>query len=217
MITRRPLREEVRREVLNRLLQGNLAPGDRLKEISLARELGVSRTPLREALRELERVGLVSSIPGRGFSVARFSATEVRDVWPMMWTLEGLALRSAVPITPQRIENLEQINTQIAATLERPRECVELDALWHEQLIEGIPNRRLLATIASLTQVLRRYEYRFLDSRERISNGVRHHLAINRALISGEVDQAIRVLEEHRHLDMEMLLAALDRGKIRAA
>jgi len=209
MMTRRPLRENVRRQVLDKVLQGNLAPGDRLKEIALARELGVSRTPLREALRELEQVGLVHSVPGRGFSVTEFSVEEVREVWPLVWTLEGLALRAS-PAIPAKIETLERLNREIETRCQRPRECAELDAQWHRTLVRDATNGRLAATLESLTDVVRRYEYRFLDSPDRIATTVRHHHTIIRALLAGEVDRAAQVLEEHRRLDMETLLTIME-------
>lgn len=98
MNTKLPLREELRQAVLQRILRGVLPPGSRIIESKLSEELGVSRTPLREALLHLEQQGFVRSDLARGFSVEPLSQQEVREIYPIIWTLEGLALRSIGPL-----------------------------------------------------------------------------------------------------------------------
>ena len=104
------------------------------------------------------------------FSVTEFSAEEVREVWPLVWTLEGLALRAS-PAIPEKIEALERINRDIESRCQRPRECAELDAEWHRTLVRDTRNGRLTATLGALTDVVRRYEYRFLDSPDQAHYG----------------------------------------------
>jgi DNA-binding FadR family transcriptional regulator len=91
-----PLRADLRLKVLERILNGKLSPGVRVNESRLAKELGVSRTPLREALFQLEREGFVRSDRDRGFSVEPMSAREIRELYPMLWTLARVSRTSVV-------------------------------------------------------------------------------------------------------------------------
>ncbi|MCZ7528349.1 MAG: GntR family transcriptional regulator [Acidimicrobiia bacterium] len=102
VIERRPLRDKVREEVLERLLRGVLPVGTNINEPELARELGVSRTPLREALLSLEREGLLDTHPGRGWWVAPLTPETVLDVYPIVGTLEALAVRLTPPRPSRR-------------------------------------------------------------------------------------------------------------------
>ncbi len=92
-IRRHTLRAQVRDELIQWLATGRLKPGDRLEETRLSRTLGVSRTPLREALAGMAEDGLVESVPNRGFRVPSLSLAVVQDLYPMIGSLEGLALR----------------------------------------------------------------------------------------------------------------------------
>lgn len=210
MITRRPLRDDVRQEVLTRLLSGELPPGARLKEIALAEELGVSRTPLREALHELERDGFVHSIPGRGFTVTEFTAREVEEVFPLMWTLESQALRTGGPLPDPLILELERINEKIVTERERPEVCLDLDRLWHQRLLSGVSNRRLSGWLDSLRDTIRRYDAHFTRQPTQFDTMAEHHRAVAQALRSGNVGQACHVLEEHWKGGMRGLLRVLE-------
>ena len=101
-------------------MKGDLLPGNRLQDVLLAAELGVSRTPVREALLRLERDGLVESDPNRGFFVAPLSRKEVAEIYPMVWALECLALDSCEPPTPPQIQALRQINAEMAGVKDDP-------------------------------------------------------------------------------------------------
>ncbi len=194
MITRRPLRDDVRREVLSRLLNGELPPGTRLKEIALADELGVSRTPLREALHELEWEGFVSSAPGRGFTVKRFSDREIQDVLPMLWTLEALAI-DGLRFDGPTLDELDAVARQLPGA-ERIEDVVELDRIWHQRLVAGSPNRRLLTTIDPLQDTVRRYAYQYLRG-EVGADWSREHLAVTKALRAGDTTKAAALLRAH--------------------
>src|SRR6516164_2816173 len=93
-INKKPLREDVHALLRERIVSGGLMPGNRLQDVQLAAELGVSRTPVREALLRLEGEGLVESDPNRGFFVAPLSRKEVLEIYPIVWSLECLALDS---------------------------------------------------------------------------------------------------------------------------
>ena len=113
--TRAPLREDVRQIILDRILSGELPPGCRITESRLAAELGVSRTPLREALFNLESEGFVRSDLARGFSVAPLSVREVRESYPILQTLEVLAFRSIGQLAVTTAPDLRRINKELGA------------------------------------------------------------------------------------------------------
>lgn len=97
VIKRSALRTQVREEILNRMRAGAVSPGEQINEVQLAVELGVSRTPLREALIALEGEGQIASESGRGFQYKPLSAAEINDLAPVIATLEGLALELTAP------------------------------------------------------------------------------------------------------------------------
>src|SRR6516164_2754414 len=134
LIAKKPLREDVHALIRERIVKGELLPGNRLQDVQLAAALGVSRTPVREALLRLEREGLVESDPNRGFFVAPLSRKEVLETYPIVWSLECLALDSCEPLTPPQVKALRQINAEMAAATGDPLRRQELDLRWHQTL-----------------------------------------------------------------------------------
>src|SRR5262249_9474561 len=137
IISKRPLREDIHALLRERIVKGEIRPGNRLQDVQLAAELGVSRTPVREALLRLEREGLVESDPNRGFFAAPLSRKEFSKISPMVWALECLALASSDPPTPAQVQALRQINAEMAAVTGDPLHRQELDLRWHQTLLES--------------------------------------------------------------------------------
>jgi DNA-binding GntR family transcriptional regulator len=209
-ITRVPLREQVHRAIVRRILHEELAPGGRISDSVLAQELGVSRTPVREALLRLETEGFLEVAPGRGFFVKPLSAGEVREVYPILWTLEVLALRSAGPPSPGMLARLDRINAQLARPGDDPERRIELDVAWHRTLLEECANQQLLGLIASLKAVIRRYEYAYMQNVGLVPVSTRAHDEIARAVERGDVDAAAPLLEEHWRFGLAKLLPLLE-------
>jgi DNA-binding GntR family transcriptional regulator len=208
MSTRSSIRTELHRAILEQIVRGKLIPGDRIKESHLARSLGASRTPLREALFSLERDGFVRSELDRGFSVEPLSGREVRETYPILWTLEGLAVRSGVPLAYSLVDKLAQINSRLAGTV-GPGRALELDTQWHETLVSASPNRRLKETLARLRLVIRRYELVYMKKSPLIFESVRQHQEVIDALVSEDLDAAVEGLTENWRFGMEALLVHL--------
>jgi len=204
-IARAPLRSEVRRLLLERLLKGEPAPGTGLNEADLAAELGVSRTPLREALLALEYEGFVRTDPGRGFSVQPLTAREADEIYPILWTLEGLALRE-VNVAKVRRGELERLNARLAEGKGDPYAALRLDRQWHDVLLEASPNRSLRETIAALKNRAFRYEYAYMCDSGRVITSVAQHAAIVTALDHGQADEAVRWLEANWRVSLQFLL-----------
>lgn len=126
------VRDRVYENLRRALLEGRYAPGDRLVERKLAAELGVSRTPVREALRALEQEGLVYHMPHSGAVVARLDSQEVQEIYRIRAVLEGLAARMAAErISPGRLKQLEALLEQIEALADRGDTC-QLESVHRE-------------------------------------------------------------------------------------
>src|SRR2546423_2848361 len=129
-IPRAPLRAEVRRALIETLTRGDPPPGTPLSEPALAAGLGISRTPLREALLGLAHEGLLETTPGRGLSVAPLTSREVEEIYPMLWTLEGLALRSGPLPDDHALDALERLNESLGRAQEDAEVALETDRAW---------------------------------------------------------------------------------------
>jgi DNA-binding GntR family transcriptional regulator len=206
--TAEPLRAKLRRTLLDRILHGQLSPGTRIKEVKVAAELKVSRTPLREALLQLERDGFVRSDRDRGFSVEPISPREIRELYPMLWTLEELALKLCGPRVALAIPELSRINKALQRSRE-PKRALLLDSRWHETLLESCPNRKLHETLASLRLAVRRYELVYMREVTLIAISVRQHLEIIEALKADKMELALNKLEENWRFSMDELLVRL--------
>ena len=211
-ITRVPLREQVHHAIIGRILREELAPGARLSDSALAGELGVSRTPVREALLRLEREGFLEVDVGRGFFVKPLSAGEVREVYPILWTLEVLALRTTLPPSRARLADLARINGELTEAAGNPERRIDLDVLWHRTLLEECANERLLEMIGSLKAVIRRYEYAYMQNAGHIPISTSTHERIARAVETGDIDAAVPLLESNWRFSMEELLEWLEAG-----
>ena len=206
---RAPLRDDLRQVVLDRILSGELPPGSRITESRLAAELGVSRTPLREALCNLESDGFVRSDLARGFSVTPLSVRDVRESYPILQALESLALRTLGPLAAATTPELRRINQELAAVAGDSEQGRLLDHQWHEALLAASPNRRLLDLIARLKETVSRYERLYMRDATLVAASVAQHLRIIEALEAGDFERAVKEVEENWRFALEMLLVRL--------
>lgn len=154
MIQRKPLREDVQKEILARLIDQRLVPGSRVNESHLADELGVSRTPLREAMLGLEASGFLGSDVGRGFLIPPLTAAPFREAQQVLATLAPLALANS-PAVPHRLMELQNLLGRArlrlpAAPAERAADLAPLSQRWSGLLLEGCANRTLASDVARL-------------------------------------------------------------------
>lgn len=207
--TTRSARELARETLLDRILTGVIPPGDTLSPAELAKELGVSATPLREALIELTWDGFLEHRPAHGFAVRHLSAQEAQDLYPLVWTLETLALKSAPP-GADRLAALVRLNARIRKAAD-PRAAQHLDAEWHALLIGGCPNATLLATVASFKRRIYRYEDAYMRYSSEKPRSVGQHAAIVAALRRGRVAEAARMLRANWQIGPDFLVPWLER------
>ena len=191
-----PLRAHATGQVRSMILSAALPPGVRMNEVTLARELGISRTPLREALFGLEREGLVVSHPRRGFFVSPLDVKDAREVYPLLATLEALALRTGAKGIAADRAALKRLNSAFRSA-GGPAAAVEADRAWHERLISHCGNDRLTSMVRPLRAAAIRFELQYLADRSSAAESVRQHAAITDAVFRGAVDKAARVLEDN--------------------
>lgn len=207
MIERRHLRQQVGELLRERIVHQRLPANQSIGEIALAEELGVSRTPIRETLLGLERDGFVKAVPGRGFVVQPLSAEEARQLYPIVWGLETLALQDLRQVPAELIAELRAINAELAGA-DTPQERTRRDSEWHRRLVSASGNDRLLALLEGVKASIARYEYAFLDAARRRDHSVEQHERIAR-LLEQSPALAAEAIEAHWRQGLEVVLAAI--------
>ncbi|MFJ9517922.1 GntR family transcriptional regulator [Kitasatospora sp. NPDC101801] len=208
VIERRPLREQIRDELMERLTRGEFAAGTDVNEAVLAAELGVSRTPLREALITLAGEGVLESSQGRGFRFAPVSRKEFRELVAIVAALESLALESSDPvhllrIAPDLLRLAQGFPDPVAAHAVVDRR----DDEWHGLLLSGCPNERLLDLLAGVKAGMRRYENLVVAEDEPVARESEEHCEIARRLLDEDLPGAIAALRANWVGGMERMLA----------
>ena len=211
MISRTPLRDQVYREILGRVHRGELPPGARVRDTTVASQLGVSRTPVREALLRLSREGVLEADMGRGFSVCQLDPAEMRETGAILSALECLALEICAEISPDRLARLGEIDRELGQTRGNPDRCIALDEEWHRTLLDSCPNRRLLEIIATLWQVPRRYMRAYLGDAGRVTLSTQHHARIIEALRRNDRETAAHRFRHHWERGIEELGTWMER------
>ena len=198
------------RDVLRRrIADGDCPPGERINEVHLARELNVSRTPLREALSQLTAEGLVECKPRRGFFAKALTVDEVEQLYPIRALLDPEALRLAGVPGDRRIEELRRLNERLVAASGRPARVIELDNRWHRLLLSDCPNKVLLHLIEQLIWKTWRYEYAYMSQDASVTVASNEHDAIVDALEDGDLARACRRLETNMSSARPALVAWL--------
>jgi DNA-binding GntR family transcriptional regulator len=209
MIQRSPLGEQAYLQLLQRIERGDLPTGSKLRDATIAAELGVSRTPVREAMVRLAREGVLSAEPGRGFRLAPMSAAEVREIGSILAALEPLALVQSAEPTAEQLNRLGEVVRRLEQTRGDIAACVELDDRFHRVLLEACPNRRLLRLVETLRGGLRRYVHHYLQRGGRVSLSTLQHTKIADALRKGDRAGAGQLLERKWRRGMEEIEGAL--------
>lgn len=190
------------------IMDGRLEAGARINEVHLAQALGVSRTPLREALGRLAQEGALTSVPRIGWSVRPLTLEEFEQIYPIRPLLDPEALRLAGLPMPQRIEELRVIDARI----ERARQteaAIALDDAWHLALIADCPNKILIELIGQFTRRTRRYEMALMSERRNVLGASFDHKAILAALKRRDLSGACAALKSNLESGREPIAAWL--------
>lgn len=195
-----PLRDVVFNTLRQAILKGELAPGERLMEIQLADRLGVSRTPIREAIRKLELEGLVLMIPRKGAEVAKISEKSLRDVLEVRRSLEELAIELACQrMLPDAVDELEQRQEEFknAVINGNPMEIAETDEAYHDVIYKGTCNDRLIQMINNLREQMYRYRLEYIKDEDKRQILLLEHDNILEAVKRRKVEEAKEAMREH--------------------
>jgi DNA-binding GntR family transcriptional regulator len=212
-IQRSPLRDEVYRRILDAIHRGTHAPGSRIRDSALAVELGVSRTPVREALLRLAREGVLDSDMGKGFRVPPLDAAEIGDIGQIVGALESLALQLTPDFTREQLDRLAELDRQLEHTRGDATRCVGLEDEWHTVLLERCPNRRLLDLIGDLRQISGRYLAAYVRDSQRMALSTLPHQRILAALREGDRDGVLRAFFQQWRRGIDELQAWIARPK----
>ena len=201
---RGPIRSTIKEMVYQWILLGTVHAGQTIKISRTAAQLGVSETPVREALIELDAEGLVNTDPGRGFVVRPLSTREVTELYPLIWLLECEALRSAPVFSVEEIAELEAVNRAMMRD-PRPEDGVVADNRWHDLLLQGLDNRTMKETLKTLKRRAFRYEYKYLEATGgKIST--QQHVEIIRGLRANQREHAVTALKANWQSGPEYLV-----------
>ncbi len=200
-----PLRDVVFQTLREAILQGRLKPGDRLMEIQLANQLGVSRTPIREAIRMLEQEGLAITVPRKGAQVAKMSEKDMEDVLETREVLDSLAVTKACErMTSEELENLRNARDRFEAAVNSgdTREIAEADVAFHDVIYRASNNPKLVNILYNLREQMYRYRLEYIKDNSVYDTLIKEH----RALVDGfeKRDKAFLVETMHTHLKKQL-------------
>ena len=207
-----PLRDVVFKTLRQAILKGELEPGERLMEIQLAERLGVSRTPIREAIRKLELEGLVLMIPRRGAEVAEITRQDLEDVLEVRAALEELAVKDACEhITDEQLQDLKKAANEFKRSLEGTDlvACAEADIHFHEIIYAATNNKRLVQMLNNLREQMYRYRMENLKDKRTYRTLVEEHDAIRRALKKHDKEKAGAAINVHIENQRRSILASI--------
>ena len=195
-----PLRDVVFKTLREAILKGNLAPGERLMEIQLANQLGVSRTPIREAIRKLELEGLVIMIPRRGAEVARITEKDLKDVLEVRTSLEELAISLACErISDASVEALKEALKNFKAAINGGdvTKIAESDVAFHDIIFAATDNARLIQIVNNLREQMYRYRLEYLKDYTTHDRLYKEHEEIVAAIADRDKALARKLIVEH--------------------
>lgn len=195
-----PLRDVVFNTLRSAILTGELKPGERLMEIHLAEKLGVSRTPIREAIRQLELEGLVTMMPRRGAQVAHITEKSMSDVLEVRLALDELAAQLACErITDDEIDDLKQACTdfETAVTSADIQNITKADVRFHDIILKASKNSRLVSMSNNLAEQMYRYRFEYIKDKSGWQSLITEHRMITSAIESHDVNLATNAIHVH--------------------
>lgn len=204
-----PLRDIVFQTLRNAILTGELEPGERLMETQLGEKLGVSRTPIREAIRKLELEGLVVMVPRKGAQVAPFTEKDIIDVLEVRAALEALAARLAC----KRMDDRAFLRLQLAITEYEYafkdgdiETMIEKDVEFHETMFNATQNDRLIQLFSSMREQIQRYRVTYFKNVTESERVLSEHLALLDALKARDEELAAGLATEHIHTQCHSIM-----------
>ena len=195
-----PLRDVVFNTLRQAILTGELKPGERLMEIHLANRLGVSRTPIREAIRKLELEGLVTMIPRRGAEVAQITEKSMKDVLEVRRTLDALSAELACErISAEEEEALKKacLNFEAAVKTKDTKAIAKADVAIHDIIAAATGNQRLIQLINNLAEQMYRYRFEYIKDATQHERIIEEHRIIYESIVKKDKEAAAEMAKTH--------------------
>lgn len=207
-----PLRDVVFNTLRKAILKGELKPGERLMEIALAEKLGVSRTPVREAMRKLENEGLVVMAPRRGAQVANITEKDLNDVLEVRIALENLSIEKACArMNEAELEELKKAAENFDKTMEDGNlvKLAEADVAFHEVIYRASDNKRLQQVLNNLREHIYRYRVEYLKDEDTRNQLVNEHEELYEAIKNRDVKRAQEISYNHIENQREAIIRSI--------
>lgn len=207
-----PLRDVVFNTLRQAILTGEMKPGERLMEIHLANKLGVSRTPIREAIRKLELEGLVIMIPRRGAEVAQITWKNLKDVLEVRRALDVLSIELACDrMTPEEMESLEKACEAFKQATETKdvRMIAEADVALHDIIVASTRNDRLVQLVNNLAEQMYRYRFEYIKDVAQHDRLVDEHNDIYQSILKKDKEKAVAAVKKHVDNQEEAIIKQL--------
>lgn len=195
-----PLRDVVFNTLRQAILIGELKPGERLMEIHLADRLGVSRTPIREAIHKLEREGLVTIIPRRGAEVSQITEKSMNDVLEVRRALDALCVELACErITEEGIKNLKTAcdNFEQCVRTGDSKKIAQADVALHDIIVQATGNQRLIQLVNNLSEQMYRYRFEYIKDSSQHKTLVDEHRIIYQSIVRKDKKTAADAARTH--------------------
>ncbi len=195
-----PLRDVVFNTLRQAILKGELKPGERLMEIQLAQRLGVSRTPIREAIRKLELEGLVTMVPRKGAEVAQITEKSLRDVLEVRGALEELTIQLAcTKMNDKILADLNEAHTRFKQAINSKdlTKIAECDVIFHDVIYDATQNEKLIQILNNLREQMYRYRMEYIKDSKTHKRLIEEHEEIIKMLKTADVDGARKAIRTH--------------------
>ena len=195
-----PLRDVVFQTLRQAILRGELKPGERLMEIHLANRLGVSRTPIREAIRKLELEGLVTMIPRRGAEVAQITEKSMNDVLEVRRAMDALCVELACDrITDEELEALKKAceGFEQAVKTRDAKKIAQADVALHDIIVQATGNKRLIQLVNNLSEQMYRYRFEYIKDFSQHEKLVEEHRIIYESIVKKDRETASTAAKLH--------------------
>jgi len=202
------MRDNIYRSLRKWIVEGNLTPGEQLKDKELAAQLGVSRTPVRESLRKLEDEGLVETAANRWTRVSPIAIEDAERIYPIVQKLEELALTLAFSkLSASHVQKMTAANERLRQVLESNDifAAVQADESFHQTLIDVADNAELSALLKQLKTKYKRIELAYFSEANLLSASFEEHRALILAIEDKDLDAAIQALSSNWQASIERL------------
>jgi DNA-binding GntR family transcriptional regulator len=214
---KKSLQEEVYESLKKSILHGKLKPGQHLIEEQLAKRLGISRTPVREAFHKLEKDELVTRLPKGGFAVREFTKEDVEEIFGIRSALESYAAYLAtLHMAPDKISILEKKMNESEDALEKGDDdkAVQLNTEFHDLLYKSCKSKKLVEMINTFRDYFYRYRSALLHIQDGISSSNKDHRQMLEAMKKKNPRLAERLVRKHLARGKELVLREIDEGRL---